>query len=228
MAPSRDDDGSDRRVGYLAASQVLEYEEEQTCGWLGHCLEPGEQCQVGYMDDQSLMEEPRSEVLDRALKYMEHCKSHPKYDTQVIRTAVALGDDLLRSAGTLEKAMQGLREARRRTIGVPTAGATTKEVLECLDANHADYLKAMNAGGVRARRYYSPRRLKAEPYIPPLWTTSRRFTRRPGRMVIGALCSSPPTRRKSAPGTSSNARKDECRSSYLIGASALKVAQSTP
>ena len=164
FAPSRGDDGSDRRVGYLAASQVLEYEEAQTCGWLGHCLEPDEQCQVGYMDDQNLMEEPRGEVLDRALKYMEHCKNHPKYDTQVIRTAVALGDDLLRSAGTLERAMQGLREARRRTIGVPTAGATTNEVLECLDANHADYLKAMNAGGVRTRRYYPPRRLKAEPY----------------------------------------------------------------
>ncbi|CAK9010326.1 unnamed protein product [Durusdinium trenchii] len=163
-AATQDGDGSDRRVGYLAASYALEQEEEQACGWLDHRPEFEESHQVGYGDTHAKNEGVSQEVFDKALKYMEHCREHPKYDAEVIKTAVKLGDDLLKTAKTLESAMRGLREARRKVIGVPTNGATSKEVLDCLEADHADYLKAMNGEGLRTRRYYPPRRVKAEPY----------------------------------------------------------------
>eukprot|EP00913_Durusdinium_trenchii_P006899 g6489.t2 len=49
----------------------------------------------------------KEEVLDKALCYVHHCREHPKYEPNVIKQAVELGDDLLRTAGTLEEAMRG-------------------------------------------------------------------------------------------------------------------------
>eukprot|EP00913_Durusdinium_trenchii_P011460 g10760.t2 len=157
-----EDGGNERRVGYLAASHFLEYEEEQVNNWLD-----GDQFEcrpaVGYLEENTGCDfDPK--VFEKAMAYMEHCRAHPKYEAPVIKKAVALGDDLLRTAGSLEKAMEGLRAARHEVIGAPTRGATTPEVLSCLEPEHAEYLKAMNEGGVRTRRYYPARRLKAEPY----------------------------------------------------------------
>ena len=77
----------------------------------------------------------RQEVLNKALKYVKRCRDHPKYEPRVIKLAVELRDDLPITAGTLEGAIRGLREARQQVIGVPTAGATSKEVLRCLSLN---------------------------------------------------------------------------------------------
>ena len=161
--PDADDGAEERRVGYLSASCILEAEETEGNRWMmRETIE--DEYHVGapvYSEkDQSVKEE----VLDKALCYVHHCREHPKYEPNVIKQAVELGDDLLRTAGTLEEAMRGLRAARRQVIGVPTIGATSEEVLRCLESDHAQYLKAANRDGVRTRRYYPARRLKAEPY----------------------------------------------------------------
>lgn len=80
---------------------------------------------VGAPHGDEVKNEVNQEIMDKALEYVNHCRDHPKYAPEVIKRAVKLGDDLLRAAGTLEKAMRGLRLARQQVIGMPTAGATT-------------------------------------------------------------------------------------------------------
>ncbi|CAK9068985.1 unnamed protein product, partial [Durusdinium trenchii] len=144
--PDADDGAEERRAGYLSASCILEAEETEGNRWMmRETIE--DEYHVGapvYSEkDQSVKEE----VLDKALCYVHHCREHPKYEPNVIKQAVELGDDLLRTAGTLEEAMRGLRAARRQVIGVPTIGATSEEVLRCLESDHAQYLKAANRDG---------------------------------------------------------------------------------
>ena len=125
--PDRGDDAADRRVGYLSASCILEYEEEEANGWL--TCQPGmqERC-VGATEDGTVRLDVEVKVLEKAMEYVKHCRDHPKYTPEVIKTAVELGDILLRAAGTLEGAMQGLRKARQQLVGIPTIGATAPEV----------------------------------------------------------------------------------------------------
>ena len=161
--PDADDGAEERRVGYLSASCILEAEETEGNRWMmRETIE--DEYHVGAPVYSEKGQSVKEEVLDKALCYVHHCREHPKYEPNVIKQAVELGDDLLRTAGTLEEAMRGLRAARRQVIGVPTIGATSEEVLRCLESDHAQYLKAANRDGVRTRRYYPARRLKAEPY----------------------------------------------------------------
>ena len=161
--PDADDGAEERRVGYLSASCILEAEETEGNRWMmRETIE--DEYHVGAPVYSEKGQSVKEEVLDKALCYAHHCREHPKYEPNVIKQAVELGDDLLRTAGTLEEAMRGLRAARRQVIGVPTIGATSEEVLRCLESDHAQYLKAANRDGVRTRRYYPARRLKAEPY----------------------------------------------------------------
>lgn len=62
-------------------------------------------------------------VEEKALEYIKHCTANPRYKPEVVKRAVELGDDLLKVSGSLEGAMEGLRQAREFIIGRPTAGA---------------------------------------------------------------------------------------------------------
>ena len=153
-----------RRVGYLEASQRLEWLDEELYSFEREADEVDGGYVGGQTFDYNNVELYGKEVMDAAMDYVRFCRRHPKYEPEIVRKAALLGDQMLKLAGSLEKAMGALRLARRRIIGVPTAGAVEEKVINCLDVTHAEYLKEMNEKGIPSRRYYPATRVKAEPY----------------------------------------------------------------
>ena len=154
---SRDDS---RRVGYMEASPVLEALDVES-------MIPGDftnKAGGGPPIDFGNVNEYEEGTLCKAKEYVHFCRKNPSYSPETVKRATELGDELLLSAGCLERAMGALRLARREIIGIPTAGAVEEKVIQCLDSNHAEYLKEMNEKGIPSRRSYPATRLKAEPY----------------------------------------------------------------
>ena len=99
-----------------------------------------------------------------AAAYADFCLRGDDYEPSLVKKAAKLGDELLRSAGSIAEAARLVREERQRLLGNALGGILDMQVGQWLEPEHQRYLEEMATQGVPARRMFAGHRLEAKPH----------------------------------------------------------------